>query len=239
MEKQGKEKLEKLVEKSSGKQALNIVGQGKEKLKAHPSSKLGGVRVGKGKEKLNADSSSKLGVREPGTSGNALSSINGVNATNYLRLTTNEAHDCAKKVLWADKRGRALTEIFYFKKDDASHLALGTHTPSQPQTKAKQRTTDIPRPGDNLRTTGHYSSYHSTTPLPPPATLPPPHLTKTYREALLTPVPPRLTRPRTTQGHSPNPHPTSGRFSFKGRCFRCLGRDHRAYTCRDLLRCTR
>nr|CAD1817278.1 unnamed protein product [Ananas comosus var. bracteatus] len=103
-----------------------------EKLKAHSSSKLRGVRVGKGKEKLNADSSCKLGVREPGTSGNTLSSINGVNATNYLRPTTTVAHDCAKKALWADKRGRESNSSSSSRRTYKEALVRGLNTTTAP-----------------------------------------------------------------------------------------------------------
>nr|CAD1829315.1 unnamed protein product [Ananas comosus var. bracteatus] len=64
-----------------------------------------------------------------------------------------------------------------------------------------------------------------------------PHQKKTYREALLSPPP--LSQPYIPQKASPSLSSKSGRFSFKGWCFRCLGKNHLASHCRDPFWCTR
>nr|CAD1820321.1 unnamed protein product [Ananas comosus var. bracteatus] len=132
------------------------------------------------------------------------------------------------EVLWADTVGSALTETIYFNLDD-TNLASSSFISTHLHQKVTQQPGDKPEPSRQKRST------HPSTPSPSPATPPPLLFKKSYREALLTPVP----QLRTTLRRRPYNHPSSSSFSFKGRCFRCLGRDHRVSHCRDPLRCTR
>nr|CAD1817831.1 unnamed protein product [Ananas comosus var. bracteatus] len=123
----------------------------------------------------------------------------------------NVACSSSKRVTWADNVGSALTRTAYFSRT-TSHFKPGSLTPYQPRAEDKPWTE-----------ASHRKDIHSN-----------PHFKKTYREALLTPA-------STPLSHS-HIHPKSsgfGNFSFKGRCFRCLGRDHRASHCRDPIRCTK
>nr|CAD1822881.1 unnamed protein product [Ananas comosus var. bracteatus] len=62
-------------------------------------------------------------------------------------------------------------------------------------------------------------------------------LKKSFKDALLTPAPP--VPPRNPPRSSPRaPYKLDPR-TIRGRCFRCLGRDHQASRCRDPLRCAR
>lgn len=63
----------------------------------------------------------------------------------------------------------------------------------------------------------------------------PPTYKKMYRDALLCPAPLAISHPRSPLRSLP----CFGRPSFAGKCLRCLGRDHRVFTCRNSIRCRR
>lgn len=140
-----------------------------------------------------------------------------VNAIDCLRHSDLAWSSSSKKVRSADSTGHALTQTLSFHQDDRP-LHSGSFTPA-----LSQQTFD-PQPVNSPRQES-------------PAA---PSRKKTYREALLTPS--LLSKPRTpspVRSRSFPQPPSPGRFSFRGRCFRCFGRSHRASHCRDPIRCTR
>nr|CAD1826274.1 unnamed protein product [Ananas comosus var. bracteatus] len=115
-----------------------------------------------------------------------------------------------KKVTWADEEGIALTQAAVAHLEDPSPITRATDT----STNIFRRSSD----------TGSGTS----------------GINKTYKEALLTPAstPSRdLRRPQRVYSFPSfkSPH----KSFFKGKCFRCLGLNHWASSCREPLRCAR
>nr|CAD1824878.1 unnamed protein product [Ananas comosus var. bracteatus] len=125
-----------------------------------------------------------------------------------------------KCVIWVDATGCTLTRTTYFNQED-----------TRPFISPQHRNQENIQPLDKPQTIGHPRRLQSA--------LPPPSFLKTYREALLTPIPSHLPRSRAHLKASARPRQSPGHFSFIGRCYRCLGRDHWASHCRDPLRCAR
>nr|CAD1823021.1 unnamed protein product [Ananas comosus var. bracteatus] len=130
------------------------------------------------------------------------------------------ANSSSKKVICADLAGTALTQTVYFNHED-HHCKDGSLTAYQPEDTSKTADfncldTQQKKEKDPINLFKH-----------------------TYKEALLSsplaPTPPPLHPPAKPASSFPL---VNGYFSFKGRCFRCLGRDHRASHCRDPVRCT-
>lgn len=128
---------------------------------------------------------------------------------------------------WADSVGSTLTRTTYFKPEAYPR----SFTPSAPWTLKQCKSDDKADPDrPTLKT------FHSA-----------PELAKSYKEALLTPASTYLYKPRPKPRRSPRAafppleagEPFSRHQLFKGRCFRCLGRSHRASCCREPVRCVR
>nr|CAD1843610.1 unnamed protein product [Ananas comosus var. bracteatus] len=119
-----------------------------------------------------------------------------------------------KKVIWADEVGLALT-----------HIALGC--PEDP--------TLTPRSSDTSTIHNRRRSDAGFGKTIPSCTT---GFCKTYKEALLTPTLAPLRDTRRGQGANFTPvFNTPPKSFFTGKCFRCLGTNHRAASCREPLRC--
>nr|CAD1821879.1 unnamed protein product [Ananas comosus var. bracteatus] len=122
----------------------------------------------------------------------------------------------SKKVMWADAVGGTLTHTTLFHKEDPYPSSKG----SDKSTLEVKRRTD--------------KAYRKPSPFIPT------DKKKSYKEALLTPIPtPSRKTPRPLNFNT-FPYPlTPGSTIFRGRCFRCLSTNHWASTCRRPLRCVR
>nr|CAD1838796.1 unnamed protein product [Ananas comosus var. bracteatus] len=121
-----------------------------------------------------------------------------------------------KKVMWADEGGLALTHITLFHPEDPTPTTRSSDT----------STHDDRRRSD----TGYGKSKPFFTS----------GIKKTYKEALLTPISTPTRHPRCPQSAKSFPtFSTTGKTSFRGRCYRCLGTNHWASSCCGPLRCVR
>nr|CAD1822703.1 unnamed protein product [Ananas comosus var. bracteatus] len=121
-----------------------------------------------------------------------------------------------KKVIWADEEGLALTHTALCYPEDPTPTSRSTNTSTNNNRRRSDTGYGKPKP-----------SFTSG-------------INKTYKEALLTPTPTPLRDPRRPQSVNFTPtFKTSAKIFFKGKCFRCLGTNHWASSCRAPLRCVR
>nr|CAD1831137.1 unnamed protein product [Ananas comosus var. bracteatus] len=139
-----------------------------------------------------------------------LREVSQVKEANYLSKPSIERTSSSMKVLWADEVGGALTQTLSHSKNSAPDTRPIDTSPPQ-----VRRRTDRKR----------------KKPSHPIAT----GIKKTYKEALLTPTPIPSHHQRRAQSLHLFPA-TPASISRSGRCFRCLGYDHRASNCRGPIR---
>nr|CAD1822072.1 unnamed protein product [Ananas comosus var. bracteatus] len=120
----------------------------------------------------------------------------------------------SKRVGWADQAGCALTQTINFQPGEATPITRPRDTSLSHGKRRSDRDCEKPKP---TLATG---------------------LKRTYKEALLTPKPKSTELPRRSVNY--NTFPTlPGSISFRRRCYRCLGTNHRASNCRAPFRCWR
>uniref|UniRef100_A0A6V7QUG4 CCHC-type domain-containing protein n=1 Tax=Ananas comosus var. bracteatus TaxID=296719 RepID=A0A6V7QUG4_ANACO len=145
----------------------------------------------------------------------------GVNASTYPSSSRLNERPSSKKVIWADSAGLDLAQVATFCKLDPPRAPIAP-------------VEDTSNPQDQQWTEVRYKRKGKLS----------------YKEALLSSAPPHPLRNRSPHTpppshyrspHSPHSNPPSklDPLTFKGRCFRCLGRNHRAVACREPIRCAR
>uniref|UniRef100_A0A6V7QUE7 CCHC-type domain-containing protein n=1 Tax=Ananas comosus var. bracteatus TaxID=296719 RepID=A0A6V7QUE7_ANACO len=180
---------------------------------------------------------------------------NGVMATTHPSSSSINDRSLAKKVIWADSAGLDLAQVTFFSKDDSPTAPA----PSAPAPAVKD-TDGKGAPADRPWTEVHYKRNGRLAPpgkpsykeallyaAPPSSSRNPPSPLRNALSRNPPPPPLRFAPAHRSRASLPSRHPppplrnilrnTPPKRSFKDRCFRCLGRNHRAAACREPLRC--
>nr|CAD1817515.1 unnamed protein product [Ananas comosus var. bracteatus] len=227
--------MEKAGEKEKGKEKAGEKEKGKEKVgeqhegKTIVKKKVGGPvcslqwrRIKAPRKDLAPSSSSDAEVSRRGRNLRHALKIPGVIEPTYSasrkepRVNEDTYFTSSKKVKWADEGGLALTRITLVHTEDFD-----------PPTRVRATSTNEDKRSSD--TSDGQSTPSSSS-----------GVKKSYKEALLTPIStPKLLprRPKSAKSFPTSNSPAN--FSFKGRCYRCLGNNHWASSCRGPLRAMR
>ncbi|OAY62568.1 putative WRKY transcription factor 33 [Ananas comosus] len=217
--------LDALLKKEKGKEKVGEQHEGKTIVKKKvggPVCSLQWRRIKAPRKDLAPSSSSDAEVSRRGRNLRHALKIPGVIEPTYSasrkepRVNEDTYFTSSKKVKWADEGGLALTRITLVHTEDFD-----------PPTRVRATSTNEDKRSSD--TSDGQSTPSSSS-----------GVKKSYKEALLTPIStPKLLprRPKSAKSFPTSNSPAN--FSFKGRCYRCLGNNHWASSCRGPLRCVR